>query len=105
MQTLKLADDLFQGLEEGWKQATIRTGKRDITPGQIMVFEGATNANLKKEVYVHRVSYLVAQDMTDFDAQLDGAETAVDMIKALKRFYPEVGPMSLLTLIEFVPTV
>jgi len=104
MQTLKLADDLFQGIEEGWKQATIRTGKRDITPGELLVFEGATIPDLKRTVYVHRVSYLVAQDMTDFDAQLDGAETAGEMVQALKRFYPDIGPMSLLTLIEFVPT-
>ena len=104
MQTLKLADDLFQGIEEGWKQATIRTGKRDITPGELLVFESATIPDLKRTVYVHRVSYLVAQDMTDFDAQLDGVETAGEMVQARKRFYPDVGPMSLLTLIEFVPT-
>jgi hypothetical protein len=104
MQTLKLADDLFQGIEEGWKQATIRNGKRDITPGELMMFEGATNEDVIRTVYVHRVSYFVAQDMSDFDAQLDGAETANEMIEALKRFYPDIGPMSLLTLIEFVPT-
>ena len=104
MQTLKLADDLFQGIEEGWKQATIRTGKRDITPGELLVFEGATIPDLTRTVYVHRVSYFVMQDMTDFDAQLDGAETTNEMIEALKHFYPDIGPLSLLTMIEFVPT-
>lgn len=100
MQTLKLADDLFPALDAGAKRGTIRTGKREIEPGELML-EGATSPDLSRVVQVERVSYTMASRLTEADAALDGYRNVGDLFAALHRFYPSMAGSDLVTVIEF----
>lgn len=100
VQVLKLAEDLFKGLEEGWKKVTIRHGKRHIDLDHLK-FEGTNNSVLTKAVLVTKVSYTRAKHLSDEDAQKDGADNAVELLESMKRFYPNIQPNDILTIIEF----
>lgn len=101
-QTLKLADDLFIGIDQGWKRCTVRQGKREIELAPL-TFEGANNAAYVREVTVTKVSYTLVRYLTDLEAQKDGARSAAQLIQGLKRFYSDITPDSTLTIIEFIP--
>jgi hypothetical protein len=100
MQTLKLADDLFPALDAGVKRGTIRTGKRDIEPGELFL-EAASGADLSRMVRVERVSFTPASRLTDADAMLDGYTSVRDLFGALQRFYPSLAGSDLVTVIQF----
>lgn len=100
MQTLKLADDLFPAVNDGSKRGTIRTGKRDIAPGELML-QGATNPDLCRVVLVERVSYVMASRLNDGDAALDGYDNVRDLFVALQRFYPSMAGSDLVTVVQF----
>lgn len=100
MQTLKLADDLFPKLSDGSKKGTIRTGKRDIQPGELLL-EAASGAKLAHAVDVRRVSYTTAAQLTPADAALDGYSSVSELFAALRRFYPSIAGADLVTVIEF----
>lgn len=100
MQTLKLADDLFPAIDAGTKRGTIRTGKREIEPGEMML-EGATDPGLCRLVDVERVSYTRASRLTEADAALDGYGNVRELYVALHRFYPSMAGSDIVTVIEF----
>lgn len=100
MQTLKLADDLFEPLLNGTKRGTVRNGKRDIVPGTL-IFESADGTQKPARVQVSRVSLTEVHALTIRDAQLDGHERPDDLIAALHRFYPSLAGTDLVTVIEF----
>lgn len=100
MQELMLADDLFGGLDEGWKRGTVRAGRRDLTPGPLRL-RAADGTLPDRVVEVARVSYVAAGRMSDADARLDGAASPADLLAALRRFYPALGPADLVTVVEF----
>lgn len=99
MQELKLADDLLAGLKSGRKTCTIRAGKRDITCG-LLVFSGVDSWE-DVAVMVANVAHKKLAELTDAEAQLDGAESAEGMAETLKRFYPTIDPDSDITVVEF----
>lgn len=100
MQSLKLADDLFPKLSDRSKRGTIRTGKRDIAPGE-MLLEAASGATLSHLVDVRRVSYTTAAQLTPEDAALDGYASVSELFAALRQFYPSITGSDLVTVIEF----
>lgn len=99
-QKMWLVDDLFPPLLAGKKLCTIRAGKRDFTAGP-MTFE--SKSGLHATVNVTKVRHKKLKDLTDREAQMDGALNAQDMADALKRFYPDIGPDSDITIVLYDP--
>jgi hypothetical protein len=99
-QKMWLVDDLFPPLLSGEKQCTIRAGKRDFTEGRL-TFESKTGQ--VATVNVKEVRHKKLRDLTDREAQMDGALNAQDMADALKRFYPDIGPDSDITIVLYDP--
>lgn len=99
-QKMWLVDDLFPPLLAGDKTCTIRAGKRDFTTGP-MTFESKNG--LHATVNVTEVRHKRLRDLTDREAQMDGALNAQDMAGALKRFYPDIGPDSDITIVLYDP--
>jgi len=100
-QNMQLVNDLFPSLLAGWKQCTIRKGMRDIKPGALTFH--APDGSLKATVNVTEVRHKKLGELTDAEAQADGAENAAHMVAAMKRFYPDIGPDSDITVILFDP--
>ena len=100
MQELKLANDLFWGVFDGSKKATIRLGKRDITLGTL-AFEAATDGGWGIIVKVTKVTHKKLSELTDEESRLDGASNAAEMAEAMKAFYPNITTDSDITIIEF----
>lgn len=100
-QELKLADDLFPSLLAGSKTCTIRAGKRDYTAGPLVF--SAVNSNQSTVVKVTAVVHKKLGELTDDEAQKDGAATAAEMAQALKRFYPDITAESDITIVTYDP--
>jgi hypothetical protein len=99
-QKMWLVDDLFPSLLAGEKLCTIRAGKREFTTGPL-TFESKTGQ--VAYVDVTEVRHKKLRDLTDSEAQMDGALNAEDMADALKRFYPDIGPDSDITIVLYNP--
>jgi hypothetical protein len=96
-QRMPLADDLFPFLVSGDKVCTIRAGKRDIEPGEMTFYTKWREA----DVMVTEVRHKKLSELTDHEAQLDGANNAAHMAECLKRFYPDIGPDSIITVVLY----
>jgi hypothetical protein len=99
MQTLALAEEFFNYVEENKKIVTIRRGKRDILPGKLLFT--STNSDRTIEVEVERVTYTYFYNLTEDDALNEGASSLDELIKGLKLFYPEIDDFDIITIIEF----
>jgi hypothetical protein len=99
-QKMWLVDDLFPPLLAGEKLCTIRAGNRDFTTGPL-TFESKTGQ--VATVNVKEVRHKKLCELTDKEAQMDGAQNAADMARALKRFYPYIGPDSDITVVLYDP--
>lgn len=99
-QKMWLVDDLFPALMSGEKLCTIRAGKRDFNTGPL-TFESKTGQQAL--VNVTEVRHKKLRDLTDREAQMDGALNAEEMADALKRFYPDIGPDSDITIVLYNP--
>jgi hypothetical protein len=71
MQSLKLALDLFPGLDTGEKTCTIRKGKRDIDLGPLLL--ASPCGNQSREVYVYEVRVKTLHNLTQDEAYADEA--------------------------------
>jgi len=100
MQTLKLADDLFPSLIEGNKRMTIRRGYRDIRLGDLL-FEGASDDSLQKEVEVVEVTHIRVAGVSDEECQNDGFNDWIDFYQGMKKYYPDLEVTEECTLIYF----
>ena len=98
MQTLILAEDVFDNLNKG-KNTTIRNGRRDIALGPLM-FE-SLHEKRNMIVTVHSVEYCRVIDVRTDDIVNDGFKNHLDMIKGLQRFYPDIKADSEVTVIKF----
>jgi len=99
-QKLLLADDLFEPIIDGLKTLTIRKGRRDIALGDL-IFEATNNPDKQLIVNVTTVSYCLAKNVDDETVRLDGFESTEQMIKEMKRFYPDITTETELTLVFF----
>jgi hypothetical protein len=99
-QKMWLVDDLFPSLRAGEKLCTIRAGKRDFTEGPL-TFESKSGQHVT--VNVTEVRHKKLAELTNQEARLDGASSAREMAEALKRFYPDIGPASDITIVLYDP--
>ena len=99
MQRLLLAEDLMLSLKSGEKVCTIRSGMRDITSGNLF-FEAVDSGEVVK-VYVTEVRHKTLGELTNEEAQMDGAADATEMAAALKRFYPDIDTNSDITIVMY----
>jgi len=99
MQTLKLAPDLFHGIDIGEKTCTIRKGKRDINLGPLLL--EATEGSDTREVFVYEVRIKTLHNLTQDEAYCDGRVTTSQLKEAMKRFYPDITPEDIITVIFF----
>lgn len=98
LQTLKLAEDVFDQLEYG-KSVTIRKGKRDIDL-DLLKFE-SEETKREQIVMVRFVMYAKLKNIPLEDVWLDGFENYEDMIENMKRFYPDINMETVCTVIQF----
>lgn len=103
-QSMALADDLFPSLEAGEKICTIRAGKRDFENGPLTFYTSSRNGH-QVTVNVTEVRHKTLGELTDAEAQMDGASTAQEMAQALKRFYPDINADSMITIVIYDPPV
>ena len=96
-QTLKLADDLFPSLLAGKKCATVRAGARAIELGELL-FESVSGTQ-RASVEVYEVRHKALSRLTNLEAAADGATSAEELARALKRFYPSLGPNDAITVV------
>lgn len=98
IQTLKLAEDIFNQLEKG-KRTTIRKGRRDISLGKLL-FE-STEIGRRKTVNVLNIHYCKLSNVYQGDLENDGFKDHHDMWEQMKRFYPDLSFDDELTTIKF----
>lgn len=87
-------------VRKGKKHNTIRLGKRDIEPG-LLTFINASDGNDQTKVMVTRVSYCLACQITYADAKDEGLTTPGEVVAVLTKFYPNIKPDSIVTIIRF----
>ena len=101
MQTLKLADNLFPAIREGYKRNTIRKGRRDIGLG-LLRLEGAEDESLTIVVEVTSVTFIRLCNVSQEDMESDGFLDHADMLVQMRRFYPDITLATEVTVINFV---
>ncbi len=99
MQELKLADDLFVGLFDGSKNATIRLGKREIVLGALAL--EAVSGGWGAIVNVTNVRHKKMSEITQDEAYADGRMTLDEFSDVMKRFYPHATPDDEITIVFF----
>lgn len=101
---MPLAPEHFNSIRSLTKRTTIRKGYRDVRPGPL-VFETPDNTPEEQkdsvEVNVERVIYTRAGEMTDKEARQDGFKDLDDMLEGMKRYYPDFGMNTEVTIIHF----
>jgi hypothetical protein len=97
-QKLILAEDVFDAIEDG-KLCTIRNGRRDIKLDKL-VFESLTEKRIANAT-VHTVMFCALQDIPEGLFMNDGFKSVDDMLRKMKRFYPEITLESECTVVIF----
>lgn len=100
MQTMKLADDLFEKIEDHSKGVTIRSGWRNVDAGPL-TFEAVNGTVKDVTVNVNGLSWLRFREITDELAWRDGCENAQELKDLMRRFYPDMHDDSPITVIHF----
>ena len=98
MQKLKLAEDVFDALENG-KLTTIRKGRRNIELGDLL-FESVEKER-KEVVNVLNVHYCKLANVYIGDLTNDGFKDHHDMWEQMKRFYPDLTFDDEVTTVKF----
>ena len=100
MQHLVIADDLHAPTLDRFKKNTIRSGRRDILPGKLELrAAGGTLPPITVDVI--EVSHKLANQVTDDELFLNGFWNLDDMLEGMRRFYPDFGPRSEVTVVEW----
>lgn len=123
VQQLKLANDLFPLLHSLSKRVTCSTGRRDIKLGELAflsidpvdpdtlewdTFVRAYDDKFQGQIYmiqfvkVRRVTYMLAGDITEQEAQDDGFEGTVDLIRGVHDLCPDFNVDTEVTFIRFL---
>ncbi len=100
MQSLVLIDDLHADAQEGRKKNTIRNGIRDIVVGPLE-FKSSSGSLPGFIVDVAEVLYKKASEITTAELRENGFVDNEHMLSGMKRFYPDFGPASNITLIRW----
>ena len=99
--TLKLADDLFDGMLSGDKRVTIRNGQRNIEVDKHLTIESTNGTYPSVTVLVEMITVLRVKDLSDDFLEADGFEYLEDFIEGMSRFYPNLTEDSVVTVIVF----
>jgi len=94
---LRLRPELFKAVRCGQKTSTIRTGRKHIEPGPL-ILESSGESLL---VNVTTVTYKRFTDLSDEDARTDGYATLTQLQDELRSVYPKLRKNSPLTVVEF----
>lgn len=97
IRSLRLRPEFFEAVRCGQKRSTIRTGRRRIEPG-LLVLESSGESLL---VNVSTVRYKCFADLNDEDARSDGYVDLIQLQEELRSVYPRLRKNSPLTVIEF----
>lgn len=97
---MALADDLFAGLYQHAKRVTIRARHRSILPGPLL-FRGASDEQITARVEVTEVIHTTLGAVSEADAQADGYVDVAEMVRLMRRFYPDIHADSPVTLLRF----
>jgi hypothetical protein len=100
MQNLAIADDLVAPTKAGLKKNTIRAGVRDIRIGPLEL-RSSSGTHRVIEVEVVEVSHKLAKEVSDREIVANGFRDLEDMLIGMKRFYPDFGPASQVTVITW----
>lgn len=100
MQTLKLANDLFAAIEDHGKSLTIRKGIRPIHCGPLL-FEPVDPGVEPVEVFVEKVEVARAKYVRPIIWELDGFASYEAALVGMRRFYPDFGPDTEVTIVHF----
>lgn len=100
VQELSLADDLFAGLFSQAKRVTVRARHRAIRAGEL-VFRGAFDETLTTRVTVTEVIHTTLGAVSEEDARADGYFDVREMVRLMRRFYPDITGDSPVTLLRF----
>jgi hypothetical protein len=100
MQSLVLADDLHADTTSGRKKNTIRNGIRDIVNGPLE-FKSSSGALPSFVVEVIEVLYKKGSELTAAELRENGFLDYAHMLSGMKRFYPDFGPASDITLVRW----
>lgn len=100
MQNLVIADDLVAPTKAGLKKNTIRAGIRDIKNGPLEL-HSSSGTHPVIEVDVVEVSHKLANEVSDREIVANGFRDLADMLAGMKRFYPDFGPSSQVTVITW----
>jgi len=95
--SLRLRPELFKAVRCGQKTSTIRTGRKHIEPGPL-ILESPGESLL---VNVTTVTYKRFTDLSDEDARTDGYATLTQLQDELRSVYPKLRKNSPLTVVEF----
>jgi len=97
MLVIPLATDFLQKVLDREKTSTIRFGKRPYPIGLGVLKAG----NKTISIEIENTRFCSASDLTDRDAQKDGFADLEELNQQLKRFYPEITPADLVTVVDF----
>jgi hypothetical protein len=100
MRSLILADDLHADAQEGRKKNTIRNGIRDIAEGPLE-FKSSGGSLPSFTVDVTQVLHKKASEVTSAELRENGFLDHTHMLSGMKRFYPDFGSASDITLIRW----
>jgi hypothetical protein len=84
----------------GLKQISIRTGHRDYQANRPMIL-ATPDWNWTAMVDITSVRHCLAIELTENEIKADGFRDLPDMLKQMKRFYPEITESSEVTVIRW----
>jgi hypothetical protein len=101
LQALLYAPDvaLWSDVILGKITATVRTEHRDYRPGPVMLCCHLASACVMAEVT--EVIHCRLDEVPELKRRRAGYETAEAMLDGMRRFYPDIGPASAVTIVAF----
>jgi hypothetical protein len=94
---LPLKSEFIPLVRAGAKRATVRAGRRPISPGPAEIVSG----DVRIPVRVTLVEYKTFGSLTHADAVADGFNSRDDLHKALRAFYPALDEDDSVSVIHF----
>jgi hypothetical protein len=100
MKHLVIADDLVGPTDAGLKKNTIRAGFREIELGPLEL-RSASGLHPVLVVDVIEVGHKLARDVAQQEIAANGFNDLSDMLSGMRRFYPDFGPLSVVTIVTW----
>lgn len=98
MQELLQHDDLLDLIIAGKKHATVRKGRRDITPS-VLNLRSTQKSDKDHQVLVNKVEVVKFGNLTQEHAEIDGYESVHDLKSRLKDIYGELDDSQDMTIV------